>query len=114
MASLADRKCASVKTLQSIKDVTQEDAEAIRQAWKTIKNRQEAREAVDRIINTHGVEFLGIDKRSGASVYYCNAGDSYATTVCFVGLRMVVCCWADFVENDKVREPSPYDGKRLD
>lgn len=100
-----NRTCAGVKALMEIKDVTAEDARAIRYAWKTrLASRFEARDEVDRILRTCGVEFLGFDKRSGRSVYYCNAGDTYATTVIFHGPRMTVGCWGDLVERNRVRE----------
>ena len=90
---LPARKSASVRALCRIKDVTPADARAIRESWRTIPNRSDARAAVDRILRTFGVEYLGVHRRSGERVYYCNAGDTYATTVCFIGPRMVVCCW---------------------
>lgn len=98
MANLSDRRCASLSSLMTIKDVTREDAEAIRTAWKTIRSRREARVAVDKLLRTHGVEYLGVHKRTGQEVWYCNAGDSYASTVIFAGLSMRVGCWGDFVE----------------
>lgn len=104
MAKLSDRRCASVRTLQQIKDVTAADALAIRTAWRTIADRREARDAIDAILRTYGVEFLGIHKRSEESVYYCNAGDTYATTILFAGLRMWVGCYVDLVERNAVRE----------
>jgi len=98
------RKCASAKALQTIKDVTPDDAEKIRKAWRTIGNRQAAREAIDAILRTYGVEYLGQHKRTREHVYYCNSGESYATTVLFSGLRMHVGCWADLVEKNLIRE----------
>ena len=104
MAKLSDRRAASIKALMTIKDVTKEDAQAIRHAWQTISGRQEAREAIDTILRTHGVEYLGKHKRTWDSVYYCNAGDTYAGTVLFHGLRMFVGCWGDLVERNIIRE----------
>lgn len=98
MSNLTNRRCASIASLMTIKDVTREDAEAIRTAWKTARSRSEARMAVDKLLRTHGVEYLGVHKRTGQEVWYCNAGDPYASTVIFSGLSMRVDCWGDFVE----------------
>jgi len=51
------------------------------------------RMAIDTAGGFHGVEYLGLCKRSGQSVYYCNAGDTYATTFIFKGKRLTVGCW---------------------
>ena len=124
------KTAASVKTLQTIKDVTPEDARLIRRIWKArslaeldriLKGptlaadtyarpdgvamlRDEKMAAVDRVLNTHGVEYLGRMKRTGAHVDYCNAGDPYATTVLFIGDRLAVGCWGDLVEAGRVEE----------
>lgn len=62
--NISMRKCASVKTLMALKDVTKEDAENIRKVWQTVTNRREAREQIDRILKTYGVEYLGQHKRN--------------------------------------------------
>lgn len=108
MGKLSDRKCASVAALCSIHHVTPETAAAVRHAWRAIATRQEARAEVDRLIGTHGVEYLGTHKRTGHHLYYCNAGDPYAGTVLFAGLRMYVGCWGDLAEKNLIREPSQY------
>lgn len=118
---------ASVARLMQIKDVTEEDAKLIRAIWKAPnkqaiadlypdiyeverafyhppKLRATKHHCIDQILNTSGVEFLGRDKRSGSDVYYCNAGDSYATTVVFAGHRLWVGGWADWVEAGRIRE----------
>ena len=100
--SIKMRRCASVKNLMTIKDVTQEDAQEIRRIWKTVTNRGEARENIDKILRTYGVEYLGQHKRSGEHVYYCNAGDTYAGTILFKGLRMFVGYWGDLVEKNLI------------
>jgi hypothetical protein len=104
MARLAERRVASTKQLQQIKDVTPEIAEAVRNIWKTVSKRDEAREEVNKLIETHGVEFLGVHRRTGDDVYYCNAGDSYATTILFRGLSLIVGCTADLVESRLIKE----------
>lgn len=98
------RIAPSVKALMQLKDVTREDAEQIRQAWKTINNRQEAREVVDKLLRTYGVEYLGRHKRTGNHIYYANAGDAYAGTVLFSGPRAYVSYWADLVEKNLIVE----------
>jgi hypothetical protein len=62
------------------------------------------RMAVDKLADTHGVEHLGIHRRTGLHVYYCNAGDTYAATVLFHGKSLRVGCWGDLVERNKIRE----------
>jgi hypothetical protein len=109
MPHISCRKAASARALGEIKDVTPGDAAAIRAAWQTIPNRREARTTVDRILRTFGVEFLGIHRRTRESVYYCNAGDTYACTVLFVGPRLRVGCWGDLVERNAIREPTMND-----
>lgn len=99
------RKCASIKALMQIKDVTEADAAEIRRIWATETYRKAAREAIDKVLHTCGVEFLGIHKRSHEDVYYCNAGDTYDTTVVFIGKTLRVACWGDFIERNLVREP---------
>jgi hypothetical protein len=106
--SIKMRRTASVNALMGIKDVTKSDAEEIRKIWKTVLNRKEAREKIDAILKTYGVEFLGQNKRSGNYIYYCNAGDSYAPTVIFHGLSMSVGCCGDIVERGIVREITNY------
>lgn len=118
---------ASVGALCAIKDVTPEIAKAIRTVWKTTKEsevfaaspqtkewvdtcyrmpkfREIRRHAIDCILGTHGIEFLGIYKPSGEDVYYCNAGDTYATTILFIGRRLIVTCWGELVEKNQIRE----------
>ena len=106
MAQLSDRRAPSVAALMTIKDVTRADALAIRNAWHTIKNRGEARAAIDAILRTHGVEYLGQHKRTGEHIYYCNAGDTYDITVIFAGLSARVACWGDIVEKNLIVGPA--------
>ena len=67
------------------------------------KLRELKRAAVDHAGGFHGVEYLGRDRRTGDSVYYCNAGDPYAAALCFIGTRLVVCDWAYWVESGRVK-----------
>ena len=104
------RTAASVTQLTLIKDVTPEIAKQVREVWHTARTHQEARAQIARLIGTHGVEFLGIHKRNNCAVYYCNSGETYRKTVCFVGLRLVVCCYGDFLDpRELVREPTFRD-----
>lgn len=119
---------ASAARLLEIKDVTDEDAALIRKIWHCTKQAElEAaypdvaqygrahhhpptfgetkRWAIDRILRTCGVEYLGEHKRSGKDVYYCNTGESYAGTVVFQGRHLRVGSWGDLVERELIREP---------
>lgn len=113
------RTAASIESLCQIKDVTEEQAKAIRFIWKapdraTIEKagynylsapiHQYRRELIDGILKTCGVEYLGYHKRAGQHVDYCNAGDTYATTVIFIGPRLIVGCWGDLVERNLIKE----------
>jgi hypothetical protein len=105
-----NRTAASIARLMEIKDVTEEDAKAIRRLWHNEPITRKVREQIDQILRTSGVEYLGEHKRSGHNVYYCNAGDTYATTVLFIGPRLVVGCWGDLAERDAVRPPTMNAG----
>lgn len=117
--------CASAATLETVTDP--DTAKRIRAIWRELTREQliaqfpavEAfarqcftrpdirllrRMAVDIALETHGVEYLGISKRTGEWVYYCNAGDSYAATILFAGSRLWVGSWADMVESKSIRE----------
>lgn len=99
---LSARTCASSKALQTIKDVTPADAWLIRHLWRTVENRKAARAAVDKVLCTHGVEYLGQSKRTVHHIYYCNAGDAYAGTILFAGNRIFVGCWGDLIEGGRI------------
>jgi len=62
--------------------------------------------AIDSLLGTYGVEFLGESHRTGENVYYCNAGDTYDTTVIFNGPSMRVGCWGDLIEHHAIVVPS--------
>ena len=62
------------------------------------------RVAIDSILCTSGVEYLGRYKPSGDHVDYCNTGDSYAPTIIFIGNRLIVGCWEDMVERNQITE----------
>ena len=59
---------------------------------------------IDKILHTHGVEYLGRHKRTGEPVHYCNAGDPYTGTLLFRGARMFIGCWGDLVEKREIDE----------
>ena len=127
--------CATVKSLLEIKDVTEDDAKLIRKVWNIVGatalrdflarpaindkgrfnyaleqrgsvNIKQA--AVNRILGTHGVEYLGKRKGNRNHVYYCNAGDTYATTVLFDGDHLRVGTWGDLVERDLMTDTDRY------
>jgi len=116
---------ASIARLMSIKDIDRQTAIRIREAWtvwdrQTIldncpvtarwhnscyhepKLRELRREAINELSGMHGLELLGIHRRSHDYVYYCNAGDTYTTTILFHGSRLYVGCWGDLVERNAV------------
>lgn len=125
--------CATVESLMQIKDVTDTDALFVRTIWKMVGptavrklltrhnvdgkydnalackgsvNMKHA--AIDTTLNTHGVELLGQRKRNREYVYYCNAGDTYATTVLFDGLHLRVGCIGDLLEKGLITERVQY------
>lgn len=102
------RRAATVDALMQIKDVTKEDALKIRHIWKTTKSRSTAREGIDKVLRTYGIEYLGQHRRTGRDVYYCNTGESYASTVVFIGPSLYVNCWADYVEKNLVVSPQQF------
>ena len=55
--------------------------------------------ALDNVLETCGVEYIarGTNAKSPA-ITYCNAGDSYATTILRVNGVYRVGCWGDIVE----------------
>jgi len=79
-------------------------ADIDRDYFNPLNLRQIKREAVNKAAGFYGVEYLGRDRRTGDRVYYCNAGDTYAATLCFIGNRLIVSCWGYFVESGRVRE----------
>lgn len=100
--SIAARRSASVKALMEIKDVTAEDAARIREIWFNVASRRGARGQIEAILRTYGIEYLGVHKRSHEHVYYANGGDTYDTTVLFIGPRLAVGCWGDLVERNMI------------
>ena len=102
------RRAASIKALMYIKDMTEGDAKTIRALWHHSRYRGNARTAVDAVLRTYGVEYLGRNKRTNDEVYYCNAGDTYSTTVLFVGPHLRVGCWGDLIERGTVATAPHY------
>jgi hypothetical protein len=95
---IAGRRCASITALMQIKDVTEEDAQAIRRLWRYRPFRAGARAEIDKILRTAGVERLGTHKKHKCEVYYANGGDTYATTVLFVGMTLQVGTIGDLLD----------------
>lgn len=118
------RTAASVAMLTQIKDVTEQDANRIRLVWysanwaslrlaypelgvtesSTEAFRAVLRECIDRILGTCGIHLLGYSVGRSVPVYYCNAGDTYATTVLFWGHNMRVGCIGSLLENNRVTQ----------
>ena len=92
----------SIKKLCQIKDVTVADAKEIRaiMQWPVASKFEETRmDLIDRVLRTHGVEFIqGNGTEGSPDILYCNAGDTYAITVLKVRGRFIVGCWGDIVE----------------
>jgi len=122
-------RAASVKNLMTLNGVTKEEAILIRSVWKcedieTLKtlygedkfnqlieyfhNMPELEHlkalVIDDIMQTFGIEHLGWHRRNKCHVDYCNAGDTYAGTVIFMGDNLTVGCWGDLVENGLIQE----------
>ena len=66
------------------------------------RHRYSRMAAIDRVLGTCGVEYIpaGHNQRSPA-ITYCNAGDTYATTVMWVRGRYLVGCWGSIVERGR-------------
>lgn len=65
--------------------------------------RELKREAIRQAAGYYSGESLGTDRRTGKTVFYCNAGDSYTPTICFIGSRLVVSDWAYWIESGRVK-----------
>ena len=128
------------KKLVEIKDVTKAMANEIREIWKMptsralmahleanpakFKNTLEwerqcvhvpkpktmKHAAIDELIGTSGVEYLGRYRQAGSCmagdmVHYCNGGDFYATTIVFIGRALRVDYMGRLIENNNIAEP---------
>ncbi len=116
---------ASIKTLCELKDITPELAKQIRHIWKHARsseiadglrnngvslhhgyvyNKNFARMLlINAIAGFHGVEFLGTN-RHGSDIDFLNSGETYASTLFFVGQRMFVSTMGDLIEHGYVRK----------
>lgn len=72
--------------------------------YRNHSTREIKRELINDLAGFHGIEYLGQLRRSHEHVYYCNAGDPYATTLVFIDNRMIVSCWGHYVENGLIFE----------
>ena len=112
----------SVKMLQTIKDVTLEDARKVRailecnsvdavtelsesadryvrQCYNRPPLQMVKLTAVDSILRTFGVEYIPKGHNSKSpSIEYCNTGDTYAVTLMWTRGRYAVGDWGDIVE----------------
>lgn len=63
------------------------------------KHRYSRMAAIDKLLGTHGVEFVGAGHNSKSpAFYYCNAGDTYTVTILKVNGRFRIGTWGDIVE----------------
>lgn len=127
-------RAASIEKLTEIKDVTEDIAKTVRSVWKASSSArlekivgeelyEQLRETdlkrfcpmslqdqkewlIDKLIGTSGVEYLGT--RNQTDIYYCNAGDPYALTICFCGSSLIVAAWGDLIESGTVKERQYY------
>lgn len=91
----------SIKAIMQIKDVSADDARAIRaiMAGPGKVEGETRMQRIDKILLTHGVEHIGPGKGAKSpAITYCNAGDPYATTILKINGRFRVGCWGDIVE----------------
>jgi hypothetical protein len=105
---MSNLRTPSIKSLMQIKDVTREDAIRIRviikgpsQLLDSSNPRGESKlQRIDRILRTYGVEYIPAGHNAKSpGIHYCNAGDTYATTLMYVcGHGYRVGCWGDIVE----------------
>lgn len=70
--------------------------------YRNYSTREIKRELINHAGGFHGVEYLGVNKRTGNAMYYCNAGDTYAATLIFHGRVLLVSCWGHYVENNLI------------
>ncbi len=108
----------SVKTLCQIKDVTPALAREIRRIMAgpgrehvedhcSCRERYDSRclsrmERIDRVLGTSGVEAIPAGHNAQSpTIVYCNAGDTYATTILKVSGKFRVGCWGDLVERGR-------------
>jgi hypothetical protein len=125
--TMTKRTAATLKVLAELKDVDIVLAARVRDVWLKHTREQLIAEfpkvatyvrecvnppgtrllrhmAVDSLIDTYGVEYLGTSRKTGEHVYYCNAGDPYVATVIFSGPRLWVGCWGDLIEHRSIKE----------
>lgn len=69
----------------------------VRQCYHEPSQREQARHAVDALLETHGIEVIE-DSEGRVQAFYCNAGDAYAATLIFRGRECYIGCWGDVVE----------------
>lgn len=81
-----------------------------RQCYHRPKPRELKRAAIDELIGTSGVEYLGRYRQvggcmAGDMVHFCNGGDVYATTIVFIGRVLRVDYVGRLIENNNIAEP---------
>jgi hypothetical protein len=65
-------------------------------------NGQTRMERIDKILGTHGVEYVPQGKGANSPpFYYCNSGDTYAVTIIKIRGRFRIGTWGDIVERGR-------------
>lgn len=121
------RTCSPTRRLREIKDITPDTARKVRRVWLTYTRQQLCKDficcaefvrdchhppetrilrrmAVDALLQTFGVEYLGESRKTRQGVYYCNTGDTYGHTVLFFGPHLRTGNWGDLIERRSIRE----------
>jgi hypothetical protein len=71
----------------------------VEQCYNRPSNHELKMSAINDLLEMFGVEYMPEGKNAKSPAFeYCNAGDTYATTVIFINGRYVIGCWGDIVE----------------
>lgn len=76
-------------------------ANEIRRIMGTSRTSDDALQALDKVMGTHGVEFTAQHPHSypvGRSFRYLNTGDTYAATIIRYDGRWILGSWGDLLE----------------
>ena len=101
--SVLIRRIWKAESRAAVEAAYPEAADIDRGFYNPLNLRELKRAAINLVSGHYGVEYLGPDRRTGLAVYYCNAGDSYTPTICFIGRRLVVADMAYWVESGRVK-----------
>ncbi len=120
------KRSASVKRLVNLLGISAEKAAVIRMVWfssdplflvKMANNgsiklvsfddsytfEEVKMRVIDRLLEAHGVEYLGQHEDSKHHVYYCNMGDPYKTTILFHGCNLNIGNWGSLIERNLIK-----------